>query len=149
MLTICRKKTTFMRLNRTSIALIVVLALSISAYFIFIPNFETQEFNLDTIADISEGITTTIPNGSTNSESSNNLNSNNSSEASGNKEIEIIVEEGTEEELLEFNSFNEGIIIKCDERFAWFDDYSTEKLSYNRNITGGAEAENYRMASKI
>ena len=103
MLTICRKKTTFMRLNRTSIALIVVLALSISAYFIFIPNFETQEFNLDTIADISEGITTTIPNGSTNSESSNNLNSNNSSEASGNKEIEIIVEEGTEEELLEFN----------------------------------------------
>ena len=59
-----------MRLNITSIALIGVLPLSISAYFIFIPNFETQEFNLDTIANISEGITTTIPNGSTNSESS-------------------------------------------------------------------------------
>ena len=140
MLTICRKKTTFMRLNRTSIALIVVLALSISAYFIFIPNFETQEFNLDTIEDISEGITTTTPNASTISESTNNLNTNNSSEASGNEEIEIIVEEGTEEELLEFNKservdglFNAYLLIGSDKR--------SEDSSLSRGFVEGQRAD--------
>ena len=44
----------------------------------------------------------------------------------------MLFQEKAAKELLEFNSFKEGIIIKCDERFAWFDDYSTEKLSYNR-----------------
>ena len=140
MLTICRKKTTFMRLNRTSIALIVVLALSISAYFIFIPNFETQEFNLETIEDISEGITTTIPNNSTNSESSNNLNSNNSSETLGNEEIEIIVDEESEQELLEFNKsekidglFNAYLLIGSDKR--------SEDSSLSRGFVEGQRAD--------
>lgn len=45
---------------------------------------------------------------------------------------DFIFQENISKELLEFNSFREGVIIKCDERFAWFDDFSIEKLSYYR-----------------
>lgn len=48
------------------------------------------------------------------------------------KYYNYIFQESISKELLKFNNFKEGVIIKCDERFAWFDDFSVQKLSYFR-----------------
>ena len=54
--------------NRYALLFVVIFAIGISTYFIFIPSFETTEFNTEVVEDISNGITTT----STTTKSSNN-----------------------------------------------------------------------------
>ena len=53
--------------NRYYYLLIGIVAIGISAYLFIFPNFETTEFDVETIDNISKGVTTTSP-GSDNSD---------------------------------------------------------------------------------
>ena len=122
--------------NRYAILFVVIFAIGFTAYFIFIPNFETTEFNTEVIEDISKGITTT----STTTKSSDDQKDNEIFDEATNSEDINIPDQDTVDNLIKFNNadeilenFTTYLIIGSDKR--------TANSSASRGYVGGQRAD--------
>ena len=122
--------------NRYAILFVIIFAIGVTTYFIFIPNFETTEFNTEVVEDISNGITTT----STTTKSSNNQPDNLIVDETTDDEGINIPDQNTVNDLIKFNNadkkienFTTYLIIGSDKR--------TENSSASRGYVGGQRAD--------
>ena len=122
--------------NRYALLFVVIFAIGISAYFIFIPSFETTEFSTEVVEDISKGITTT----STTTISSNDQTNDVTVDETTNDESIKIPDQDTINNLIKFNNadkklenFTTYLIIGSDKR--------TTNSSASRGYVSGQRAD--------
>ena len=122
--------------NRYALLFVVIFAIGISTYFIFIPSFETTEFNTKVVEDISKGITTT----STTTKSSNDQTDDVTVDETTSDESIKIPDQNTVNNLIKFNNadeklenFTSYLIIGSDKR--------TTNSSASRGYVSGQRAD--------
>jgi len=122
--------------NRYAFLFVVIFAIGISAYFIFIPSFETTEFSTEVVEDISKGITTT----STTTKSSNDQTDDVTVDETTSDESIKIPDQNTVNNLIKFNNadeklenFTSYLIIGSDKR--------TTNSSASRGYVSGQRAD--------
>tara|TARA_B100001057_G_C22864531_1_gene955924 strand:+ start:3195 stop:4325 length:1131 start_codon:yes stop_codon:yes gene_type:complete len=122
--------------NRYALLFVVIFAIGISTYFIFIPSFETTEFSTEVVEDISKGITTT----STTTKSSNDQTDDVTVDETTSDESIKIPDQNTVNNLIKFNNadkklenFTSYLIIGSDKR--------TTNSSASRGYVSGQRAD--------
>ena len=122
--------------NRYAFLFVVIFAIGISTYFIFIPSFETTEFSTEVVEDISKGITTT----STTTKSSNDQTDDVTVDETNSDESIKIPDQNTVNNLIKFNNadeklenFTSYLIIGSDKR--------TTNSSASRGYVSGQRAD--------
>ena len=122
--------------NRYALLFVVIFAIGISTYFIFIPSFETTEFSTEVVEDISKGITTT----STTTKSSNGQTDDVTVDETTSDESIKIPDQNTVNNLIKFNNadkklenFTSYLIIGSDKR--------TTNSSASRGYVSGQRAD--------
>ena len=122
--------------NRYALLFVIIFAIGISAYFIFIPSFETTEFSTEVVEDISKGITTT----STTTKSSNGQTDDVTVDETTSDESIKIPDQNTVNNLIKFNNadkklenFTSYLIIGSDKR--------TTNSSASRGYVSGQRAD--------
>ena len=122
--------------NRYALLFVVIFAIGISTYFIFIPSFETTEFSTEVVEDISKGITTT----STTAKSSNDQTDDVTVDETTSDESIKIPDQNTVNNLIKFNNadeklenFTSYLIIGSDKR--------TTNSSASRGYVSGQRAD--------
>tara|TARA_B100000579_G_C22754944_1_gene815952 strand:+ start:28 stop:1158 length:1131 start_codon:yes stop_codon:yes gene_type:complete len=122
--------------NRYALLFVVIFAIGISTYFIFIPSFETTEFSTEVVEDISKGITTT----STTAKSSNDQTDDVTVDETTSDESIKIPDQNTVNNLIKFNNADEKL-----ENFTTYliigSDKRTANSSASRGYVGGQRAD--------
>ena len=122
--------------NRYAFLFVVIFAIGISAYFIFIPSFETTEFSTEVVEDISKGITTT----STTTKSSNDQTDDVTVDETTSDESIKIPDQNTVNNLIKFNNADEKL-----ENFTTYliigSDKRTTNSSASRGYVSGQRAD--------
>jgi len=123
------------------IVLAILLTIALGTYQLIIPKFSTKAYSRETVADISQGLTTTTTKleADTNQENSEELNDASNS-INENEESEVSIKIGVEQELLRFNNaekledtFTSYLLIGSDER--------SENSSLARGFVKGQRAD--------
>ena len=122
--------------NRYAFLFVVIFAIGISTYFIFIPSFETTEFDTEIVEDISKGITTT----STTTKNSNDQTNDVTVDETTSDESIKIPDQNTVNNLIKFNNADEKI-----ENFTSYliigSDKRTTNSSASRGYVSGQRAD--------
>ncbi len=122
--------------NRYAILFVVIFAIGVSAYFIFIPSFETTEFSTEVVEDISKGITTTSTTIKSNNDQTDDVTVD---EATNDDDIKI-PDQNTVNNLIKFNNADEKL-----ENFTTYliigSDKRTANSSASRGYVGGQRAD--------
>ena len=122
--------------NRYAILFVVIFAIGVSAYFIFIPSFETTEFSTEVVEDISKGITTTSTTIKSNNDQTDDVTVD---EAINDDDIKI-PDQNTVNNLIKFNNADEKL-----ENFTTYliigSDKRTANSSASRGYVGGQRAD--------
>ena len=122
--------------NRYALLFVVIFAIGISTYFIFIPSFETTEFSTEVVEDISKGITTTSTTIKSNNDQTDDVTVD---EAINDDDIKI-PDQNTVNNLIKFNNADEKL-----ENFTTYliigSDKRTANSSASRGYVGGQRAD--------
>ena len=122
--------------NRYAILFVVIFAIGVSAYFIFIPSFETTEFSTEVVEDISKGITTTSTTIKSNNDQTDDVTVD---EAINDDDIKI-PDQNTVNNLIKFNNADEKL-----ENFTTYliigSDKRTTNSSASRGYVSGQRAD--------